>query len=189
MKIRSCSRCVPSLMVIAALLIAGPVLRARLYAAEPDPKAQSEPIRITSDKLVTDNQKRTAVFSGHVTAVQGDTKLTADRLTIFYKSLNGEPSNGASDIEHLEAQGQVRIAFDNKLAVSNQAVYIIEERKLTLEGPQSKVVSGQDEVSGSRITFFRNEGRMIIESDHGKQENSHDNQVKAVIHSDQRGLN
>ena len=182
MKIRSCSRRSPALIFIAALLIAGLALRARLYAAEPALKAQTEPIRITSDKLVTDNQKRTAIFSGHVTAVQGDTKLTADQLTIFYKSLSGEPSNGASDIERLEARGQVRIAFDNKLAVSNQAVYIIEERKLTLEGPQSKIVSGQDEVTGTRITFFRNDGRMIIES-------NHDNQVKAVIHSDQRGLN
>jgi lipopolysaccharide export system protein LptA len=182
MKIRSCSRCSLLLALITTWLIAGPVLRPRLYAAEPGPNAQAEPIRITSDKLVTDNQKRTAVFIGHVTAVQGDTKLTADQLTIFYKSLSGEPSNSASDIERLEAQGQVRIAFDNKLAVSNQAVYIIEERKLTLEGPQSKVVSGQDEVTGTRITFFRNDGRMIIES-------NHDNQVKAVIHSDQRGLN
>jgi len=155
---------------------------APVWAAETGEKAQPDPIEITADKLVTDNQKRSALFSGNVTAVQGDTRLTADELTIFYKSKSAQGSAGSNDIERLEARGHVRIMFDNKLAVSNQAVYIIEERKLVLEGPGSKVVSDQDEVTGTKITFYRNEGRMALEGDD-------QNRVKVVIHSDQRGLN
>ena len=165
---------------MTAVLLCNPLYTGPALAA-PEGQAQSAPIEITADKLVTDNQKRSAVFSGNVTAVQNDTKLTADQLTIFYKSSSGGGA-GANDIERLEARGQVRIRFDNKLAVSNQAVYIIEERKLVLEGPGSKVVSDQDEITGTRITFYRNDGRMMLEGDD-------QNRVKAVIHSDQRGLN
>jgi lipopolysaccharide export system protein LptA len=184
MKIRSCSRCgmLSVLMLTLMALIGDPLKWDRVHAAEQDKNEQTEPIRITADQLVTDNQKRTAVFNGRVTAVQGDTTLTAERLTIFYRSSNSQTAVDTNDIERLEAQGDVRIAFDNKLAVSNQAVYIIDERKLVLEGPESKVVSGQNQIVGSRITFHRNDGRMILESDQN-------NQVKAIIHSDQRGLN
>jgi lipopolysaccharide export system protein LptA len=141
----------------------------------------SSPIEITADTMVTDSKSRAAIFSGNVTATQDETRLTADKLTIFYKS-NGAGSTSESDIERLEALGHVRILFDNKLAVSNQAVYIIEERKLVLEGPESKVVSGQNEITGSKITFYRDDGRVTLESDDRSR-------VKAVIHSEQRGLN
>jgi lipopolysaccharide export system protein LptA len=144
---------------------------------------KSDPIRITADKLVTDNTKRSAQFSGNVKAVQGNTVMTADRLTIFYKSSAGSSSESSgNNIERLKAEGHVRIEFDNKVAVSNQADYIIAERKLILSGPGSKVVSGQDEVSGSKITFFRDDGRVALEGDD-------QHRVNAIIHSDQGGLN
>lgn len=146
-------------------------------------KQDRDPIRITADRLVTDNQKRSAQFTGDVKAVQGTTVITADRLTIFYSSKKDSSSpDSATNIERMEADGHVRIEFDNKVAVSNQAVYIIAERKLVLSGPESKVISGKDEISGSKITFFRDNGHVALEGDDK-------NRVKAIIHSDQRGLN
>ena len=151
-------------------------------AAEPEQQTPKSPIEITADMMVTDSQAHAAVFSGNVTATQGKTRLTADKLTIFYKAGSGAGAVAANDIDRLEAGGHVRISFDNKLAVSNQAVYIIKERKLILEGPESKVVSGKDEITGSKITFYRDDGRMTLESDDRSR-------VKAIIHSEQRGLN
>jgi lipopolysaccharide export system protein LptA len=151
-------------------------------AAEPQQQASPTPIEITADTMVTNSQAHSAVFSGNVTATQGESRLTADQLTIIYKSGSNAESAGTNDIERLEAHGHVRIMFDNKLAVSNQAVYIMKERKLVLEGPDSKVISGKDEIAGSKITFYREDGRMTLESDDHSR-------VKAVIHSDQRGLN
>lgn len=165
------------LALAGGLFCGGPV-----WAAETERQRPPSPIEITADAMVTDSKSHAAIFSGNVTATQGETRLTADKLTIFYKSNGGAGSTAANDIERLEALGHVRILFDNKLAVSNQAVYIIEERKLVLEGPGSKVVSGQDEITGSKITFYRDDGRMTLESDDRGR-------VKAVIHSEQRGLN
>jgi lipopolysaccharide export system protein LptA len=176
------SRTVSIGLAIVALL-AGLTAAVPGFAADAEDRGKGEPIRITSDKLVTDNAKRSALFSGHVKAVQGDTVITADQLTIFFKS-GGSASSKISNnnIERLLAEGQVRIEFDNKVAVSNQAVYIVAERKLILSGPGSKVISGQDEISGSKITFFRDDGRVMLESD-GR------NRVNAIIHSDHQGLN
>lgn len=169
---------------IAGIVLMGFALLMALPAKadEATKKPNRDPIRITADKLVTDNQKRSAQFTGDVKAVQGKTVITADRLTIFYSSKKDSSSDSATNIERMEADGHVRIEFDNKVAVSNQAVYIIAERKLVLSGPESKVISGKDEISGNKITFFRDSGHVALEGDD-------DNRVKAIIHSDQRGLN
>jgi lipopolysaccharide export system protein LptA len=148
----------------------------------------ADPIRITADKLVTNSRTNSAQFTGTVKAVQGESILMADRLTLFFESNKGDDTTapGTADastgIKRIEARGHVRIEFDNRVAVGEQAVYITDERKLVLEGPGAKVVSGKDEVVGSKITFFRDDGRVSMEGD-GK------NRVKAIIHSDQRGLN
>ncbi len=169
------------LLLVFALLSFGAV-----QAGEIAPADAKAPIHITSDKLVIDNDAHTAVFSHNVKAVQQDTTVTADRLIIVYQQADDKnDKQGAvrgDNIDRIEAYGHVRIEFDNRVAVSEQVIYITAERKLVLSGPGSKVTSGQDEVVGDKITFFRNDGRVKVESD-GQ------NQVKAVIHSDQRGLN
>lgn len=148
---------------------------------------QGDPIRITAEKLVTDGRTNSAQFTGAVRAVQGQSILTADSLTLIFDSKGdkggtSEPVEGSANIKRIEAKGNVRIEFDNRVAVGEQAVYITDERKLVLKGPGAKVISGKDEVAGSTITFYRNDGRVSMEGD-GK------NRVKAIIHSDQRGLN
>ncbi len=153
------------------------------FAAEPSVTRSTAPIRITADKLVTNSNTNTAEFSGQVRAIQDNTEITTDRLILYYKSKDGQQAGDSTgNIERIEAHGHVRIEFDNRVAVSDQAVYITSERKLTLEGPGSKVTSGQDEITGSKITFFRGDGRIALEGDAK-------NQVRAIIHSDQRGLN
>jgi lipopolysaccharide export system protein LptA len=150
-------------------------------------KQKTDPIRITADKLVTDNRTNSAQFTGSVRAVQGQSILTADSLTLIFDSKGDESdtftsAEGSADIKRIEARGNVRIEFDNRVAVGEQAVYITSERKLVLKGPGAKVISGKDEVVGSTITFYRDDGRVSMEGD-GKD------RVKAIIHSDQRGLN
>jgi lipopolysaccharide export system protein LptA len=150
-------------------------------------KQKADPIRITADKLVTDGRTNSARFTGSVRAVQGQSILTADSLTLIFDSKGDESgtsmsAEGPADIKRIEAKGSVRIEFDNRVAVGEQAVYITDERKLVLKGPGAKVISGKDEVVGSKITFYRNDGRVSMEGD-GK------NRVKAIIHSGQKGLN
>lgn len=171
-------------IVIMALIMFGTVRAGEPTGPDKTASAQhKEPIRITADKLVTDDKAHSAEFSGNVTAIQGDTRVTAQRLILYYGSGNqGQAGMSMNSIERMEASGQVHIRFDNRLAVSEQAVYTTSDRKLVLTGPGSQVTSGQNVVTGSKITFDRNDGSVVIEGDPK-------NQVEAEIHANQRGLN
>ncbi len=175
--------------MLAAITILGGIwaVTGPARADQPAVAQAGGPIHITADRLVTDSRTNSAQFSGSVRAVQGQSKMTADRLTLIFDSKGdgdstSESAEGATGIKRIEAQGNVRIEFDNRVAVGEHAVYITDERKLVLNGPGAKVISGKDEVVGSKITFFRDDGRLSMEGD-GQ------NRVKAILHSGQRGLN
>jgi lipopolysaccharide export system protein LptA len=150
-------------------------------ATETPSTASPEPIKIVADRLVTDSNARRAEFSGNVTATQGDTQMTSDRLVIFYSGSGGQ-NNVQESIQRIEAYGRVRINFDDRVALTDQAIYTTSDRKLVLSGPGSKITRGQDEITGNEIIFDRDRQTVNVES-RGK------GQVNAVIHSDQRGLN
>jgi lipopolysaccharide export system protein LptA len=157
-------------------------------AQDPTPPLQpapgSEPIRITAERLVTDSKENSAEFSGHVKAIQGNTVITAQRLKIYYKTADhdSQPVAGSESLKKIIASGDVEIKFDNRVAVTQEAVYITDDKRLVLTGPNSKITNGKDSVSGSKITFFRADGRIQVEGGEG-------NRVEAVIFPGEKGLN
>jgi lipopolysaccharide export system protein LptA len=155
--------------------------------AGPDPAGEAvkkaSPIHITSDLLVSDSRNNSAEFSGNVKVVQDQTTITADRLVLVYnKDASAEGASGADSIDRVEATGHVRIEMDGRVAESERAVYRTDSRTLVLSGQGSKVISGKDVIESSKITFYRDTGNVKMEGDK-------ENQVKAIIRSDQRGLN
>jgi lipopolysaccharide export system protein LptA len=141
-------------------------------------------IRITAERLISDSEARFAEFSGNVKATQGDTVITADQLKIFYKSgPKGKAvvSPGGESIDKIVADGNVKIHFENRVAVAQHAVYTTETRVLVLSGAGSKVTSGTDYISGEKIIYYRTDGKIIVEG-------SSDKQVEAVIHSGEKGI-
>ncbi|MBW1745325.1 MAG: hypothetical protein JRJ25_02980 [Deltaproteobacteria bacterium] len=79
-------------------------------------------------------------------------------------------------MEKIVSSGNVIINFDDKVAVAEHAVYTSETGVLVLTGPNSKVTSGTNFVSGEKITFYRAEDRMTVESGIEKR-------VEAVFYS------
>jgi lipopolysaccharide export system protein LptA len=145
-----------------------------------DPAARK--IHITARQLVSDTAHNNAEFIGDVHARQGDTVITADRLKILFGG--SKPQEGRSPTQSLEklvATGNVEIKFDNRLAVAQQAVYITAQRVLTLSGSPATVTSGDNTISGERITFYRDDGRFTVEG-------GSNGRVKAVILPEDSGL-
>jgi lipopolysaccharide export system protein LptA len=146
---------------------------------------KNEKIHITADKLISDNEAKYAEFIGNVRATQRDTVITADRLKIFYKKdLDNKknPPVGDESIKKIVANGNVQIKFDNRVAVTQQAVYITETRVLVLSGADSKIISGNDSISGEKITIYRTDGRIKVESGKGER-------VEAVFYPGEKGIN
>lgn len=141
-------------------------------------------IHITADRLIAEGNSNNAEFIGNVRAVQETTVITSEKLKIFYKKdSSGIKDNSKVDesIKEIIATGNVKILFDDKIAETQQAVYTAETRILVLNGPDSKVTSGKNTISGSKITLFRDNGSIKVEGS-GKS------RVEAFFESGGKGL-
>jgi len=84
-------------------------------------------------------------------------------------------------INKIVAKGNVEIKFDNRVATAQQAIYNTETMVLVLSGNNSKIISENESISGEKITFYRIDGRINVESGNKKR-------VEAVFYSGQKGI-
>jgi len=169
------------LAVIFLAAMGAPGLSQENHANEPLSETHP-PIHIQADRLVTDTRQNTAEFIGHVTAKQENTVITSNRLTVFYRnSTTAEPGAGMDAIVRIVAQGSVKIEFDDQTAYTDQAEYVADQRTIVLTGPKSRIVSGDNSISGHTITLYRDDGRVHVEG-------SADMPVEAYFYTDENGL-
>ncbi len=165
------------------------VLTSGAVLADDPPPDQGRPgaeqkLRITSDSLFTDNETKYADFIGHVRAAQGPNMITSDKLRVYFKAgmnTGGNPVANEDSIQKLVATGNVIIHFDDKVAVAQKAEYLTDTRILILTGANSKITRGKDSISGEKITLYRADGRINVESGTQKR-------VEALFFSGQKGL-
>ena len=143
------------------------LLLALVPAAFAAPASSKEPLKIKSDSLHADNEKRTATFEGKVVARQGDLTLYTDRLVVSY-------SADGHELSRVEAFGNVRILQTNRQATGAHAVYEPKEARILLDG-SPRVVQGADVITGKLITYYVNEQRSVVTGGPGER-------VEAVIH-------
>jgi len=153
-------------------------------ARSPDAADLKDKIHVVADVLTSDSEARFAEFVGNVRATQGNTVITSDRLKIFYSERMAESQNLSADeggVKRIVATGNVRISFDNRVATAQEAVYTSESKILVLSGPQSKITSGTDSITGEKIIYNRSDGRVTVES-------GRNSRVEAVFHSGGGGI-
>lgn len=109
---------------------------------------------ITSKKLTYDKEKSFALFEEDVVVVDRQIKIMSSLLRVVF--------DGEDQIVMLEAEGNVRMAQDDRVATSERARYEVDEGKIVLDG-NPVVRRGGHEISGDTITFWRNDNRMLVE--------------------------
>ena len=159
---------------IFSIVALSPVLSfgAQVPAAEAAAPLSSEKIHVTADRMVVDNLARTAEFSGRVRAVQGTFVITSQSLKIYYRTTDKASSvvsENNDSIERIVANGDVKILMDDKVATTPTAEYRIDTRILVLSGTGSKITSAQNSITGSKITFYRTDERVIVEGQADKR--------------------
>ena len=77
------------------------------------------------------------------------------------------------------ADGNVRISLKDGIAVSDQAEYQADKRVIILSGAQATVTRGGNSITGSRITLYRDDGRINVDG-------SDQQRVEAVFVSEER---
>lgn len=115
----------------------------------------SLPITIKSNELAADNKGKTAVFTGKVTAKQGDVTILSDKLTVRY-------SDKKEDVEQIQADGNVRIVQQNRTGYANKALYDSKAGRITLSGGNPRVTQGANTITGETITYYIDEDRSIV---------------------------
>lgn len=134
----------------AALVLAGPA------TAQQAPPAGGtggggEPIEITSDRLVLEQNQQVATFTGNVDAVQGTTRLRSDKMRVFYTSNEtGQAGGNKQSVSRIEAEGNVVITKPGETAQGDAGTYDLATRKLMLQG-NVVLTRGDNVVRGDRL--------------------------------------
>jgi lipopolysaccharide export system protein LptA len=148
-------------VVLTAVLIlwAGPLLP-QSAANPPDNllgvDAQSQqPITITSNRAELDNKQHTAVHRGNVVVKRGELTLYSNEIKAWF---DGETKR----IKQIDARGGVRLVHLNRVITAEAGAYFDEQQKIVLTG-NPVCQEGDNVLAGSRITYFMNEDRIVVE--------------------------
>lgn len=157
-------RLTPRAMAMAALA-AGAVLSAALATSAMGQAAAGSggpfgsgnaPIDISADELEVLDAESRAVWRGNVEAVQGNNRLRAPVLNIFYSrsGAGGQPVPGAGggQISRMEAEGPVYYVTPDQNARGDRAVYEAGSNTVVMTG-NVVLVQGRNVVQGDRLTI------------------------------------
>lgn len=142
--------------IASAIYITLLLMPQALIAQEADdtrPKGQ-DPITITSSALMADRKSGTAMFEGTVVAVSGPVTLKANKMKVTYAT------NGT--VTFIEAEGAVKLIKDTQVVTSDSALFDATARSLVFSG-SPKAVDGVNVVSGTKMLYYIDQDRFVIE--------------------------
>ena len=163
-----------------------------------------KPIDIESDRLEVDDQKHVAIFTGNVSATQGDHNLRAPRLEVTYdktaeaapqdqggakaaKPIRPENTNANSSADPLSS-GQIKFIHasggkvvvtskvDDQEATGDDVIYDVKGQKITMTGKEVVLTQKKSVVKGRQIDIDLATGRATVIPEHGR--------VRAILTQD-----
>ena len=172
---------------VVALLVLGALAYVALSAeTNSTTKAAStnEPTVVTSDHLSVDYAHNFGTFEGNVLAVDPRITVRSDKMTVWFGSTNnivGDATNSVRTLQKIFAEGSVVITTpDEKVSHSDHATYTAEDGKVVLTG-NPRVHSADGNITGKKITFWRNSEKMDVESDQ-----TDTNRTRLIIYPDEQ---
>jgi lipopolysaccharide export system protein LptA len=148
---------------LAAALLGGSVA----YAQGLGPNSGKGPVDIAGDELEVQNKQCVSIWRGKAEALQGEARLRADTIKIFFQPKagpSGATGTGAcGDLLRMEAQGSVYYVTSKDQRVrGDNGVYDAQADTVTLTG-DVVAVQGQNVLRGTRMVFNTQtgEGHMV----------------------------
>ena len=75
-------------------------------------------------------------------------------------------------IDKIVATGHVTIQFDDKTAYCDQAIYTAKTKTILMTGSDARMQSGENYISGDKITFDQFSGQIVVEGNPEKRVNA-----------------
>jgi lipopolysaccharide export system protein LptA len=139
-----------------------------------DAQRKQTPVAITSEHLSYADKDRKARFEGHVVVKSADVTVTANQIDAYLRSRGtaaGSPNperDQPSQLERIVADGNVQIVEAQRRAQGNHLVYTASEEKFVLTGgPPSIFDAEHGKVTGSSLTFYKRDDRVLVEGEAG----------------------
>ncbi|MGR3467290.1 MAG: lipopolysaccharide transport periplasmic protein LptA [Shimia sp.] len=114
----------------------------------------SAPLEIAADNLAVDNGDGTATFTGNVVIGQGELRLAAPRVEVFYSTDGG--------ISRLVASGGITLATAAEAVEAARADYDLASDEIVLTG-DVLLTQGQSAVSAERMRINTEVGTAQLE--------------------------
>lgn len=116
------------------------------------------PVEITAETLEIDRAAGRVEFTGEVVVVQGELRLTAERVRALYAVAAGE----ADRLEQVQAAGSVVLTNAGGAAEADEAVYLLDEGRVVMSGNVMVVDQGLT-LAGDRFVLDLEAGRGRVE--------------------------
>jgi lipopolysaccharide export system protein LptA len=120
----------------------------------------AQPIEITADALEVRDAENRAIFSGEVIAGQGELRLTAETVSVWY--IRDGSGGESGQIERLRAEGDVFLSSGSETATGDWAEYAVTDGVVTMGGGVT-LAQGENAIKGERLTVNLNTGVGRIE--------------------------
>lgn len=129
------------------------------------------PIRITSDKMTAEKGSSSVEFIGNVQAIQEDSILLADSMKVFFAAdkKKNKKDDAQGNITKIISTGNVKYTSGERKAFADEAVYTTSDDVLVLKGNAPRLVTGSSFVTGKKITYYRKQDKVVVESDGQKR--------------------
>ncbi|NTF30557.1 LptA/OstA family protein [Rhizobium skierniewicense] len=132
--------------------------------------SNDQPIAIESDQLEVRDQEHKAYFTGNVKVVQGTTTLQAGKMTVLYKSKDGNTAENASitggnaDIEKIFVDNSVYLTSGTQKATADKGEFDMAAQTFILSGKQVVLSQDTNVFTGCKLTVFMTTGQAKLES-------------------------
>ncbi len=124
------------------------------------------PIHVVSDKMVAQKDNSMVEFIGNVKATRDDFTILADSIKIFFTQKSDTKNDTSqNNLKKIVSTGNVRLSTGERKAFADQAIYTLKDEIVILTGKSPKLVTGSSFVTGKKITLFRNQDKVLVESD------------------------
>ncbi|MDG4646988.1 LptA/OstA family protein [Roseibacterium sp. SDUM158017] len=117
----------------------------------------SQPVEVTSESLTIDQTTGEAVFTGNVIVHQGDLRMAASQVRVFYSEAEGRRA-----VDEVLATGGVLVTRGADAAEGQEARFDVAASLLTMSG-SVLVTQGPTAVAGDRMVVNMRTGNGSVE--------------------------
>ncbi len=117
------------------------------------------PLDVDAKSIDVLDAKGQAIWSGDVRITQGDMKLNADTVTVFYSR---NKKGGDPVIDRLDAQNNVKLVTPSETASGRYGIYDVGRKTITLAGGVT-LSHGDSVLHGQRLAIDLDTGRSKLD--------------------------